>query len=161
MTNLCDEDGIEIPMLSIKQANYLNENGIGTFINMDGWRAWGVETTAFPGNTDIKDFERGVRRMFNYIQNVINRTMWQNVDKPVNRFLIDKILLTVNEYLATLTSRQAICGGKTEFLRENNSNQELLGGKIEFETTFAPSPAAKAIVFNNSYDPAMLNALFK
>jgi len=160
MTNLCDEDGNVIPMMSVSQANFLNENGIGTFINMDGWRAWGVETTAFPGNTDIKDFERGVRRMFSYVQNVVNRTMWQNVDKPTTRLLIDTILLTGNEYLNTLKSRNAIIGGRVEFLRDDNNNQSLMSGKMLFRVYLTPPNAAKELEFNFSYDPAYLDGLF-
>ena len=161
MTNLCDEDGNLIPMLSVKQANYLNENGIGTFINMGGWRAWGVETTAFPGNTDIKDYERSVRRMFSYVQNVINRTVWQNIDKPIRRLLIDTILLTGNEYLNTLKSRQAIIGGRVEFLRADNNNQGIMSGKMYFRVFLTPSNAAKELEFNFSYDPSYLDSLFE
>jgi phage tail sheath protein FI len=160
MTNLCDEDGNVIPMMSVTQANYLNENGINTFINMDGWRAWGVNTTAFPGNTDIKDFEISVRRMFIYVQNVVNRTMWQNVDKPIRRLLIDTILLTGNEYLNTLKSRQAIIGGRVEFLRADNNNQSIMSGKLLFKVFLTPSNAAKELEYNFSYDPDALEGLF-
>jgi hypothetical protein len=160
MTNLCNEDGEVIPMMSVTQANFLNENGIGTFINMDGWRCWGVETTAFPGNTDIKDFERSVRRMFSFVQNVVNRTMWQNVDKPIRRLLIDTILLTGNEYLNTLKSRQAIIGGRVEFLRADNNNQGIMSGKMYFRVALTPPNAAKELEFNFSYDPNLLEGLF-
>jgi len=160
MTRLCDEDGNTIPMMSVTEANVLNANGIGTFINMDGWRAWGVETTAFPGNTDIKDFERGVRRMFSFVQNVVNRTMWQNVDRPMTRLLIDTILLTGNEYINTLVSRNALLGGRVEFLRADNNNQSLMSGKLLFRVFITPPGAAKEIEFNFAYDPAYLEALF-
>jgi phage tail sheath protein FI len=160
MTSMCDEDGNVIPMLSEEQANYLNENGIGTFINFDGWRAWGVETAAYPGNTDIKDFERGVRRMFSYVQNVVNRTMRQNVDRPTTRLLIDSVLLTANEYLNTLKSRNAIIGGYVEFLQADNSNQSIMSGQLLFKTHLTPPNAAKAIVFDFMYDPDLLAGLF-
>jgi len=160
MTNLCDEDGNLIPMLSVTQASYLNGEGINTFINMDGWRAFGVNTTAFPGNTDIKDFEISVRRMFIFIQNVVNRTMWQNVDKPVRRLLIDTILLTGNSYLNTLQSRQAIIAGRVEFQRSDNSNQSIISGKLLFKVYLTPSNAARELEFNFSYDPEGLEGLF-
>jgi phage tail sheath protein FI len=161
MTSMCDENGNVIPMLSEDQANYLNENGIGTFINFDGWRAWGVETAAYPGNTDIKDFERVVRRMFSYVQNVVNRTMRQNVDKPITRLLIDSVLLTANEYLNTLKSREAIIGGFVEFLRDDNNNQSIMGGQLLFRVNLTPPNAAKALVFDFVYDPDLLDGLFE
>jgi phage tail sheath protein FI len=160
MTHMCDEDGNVIPMLSEEQANYLNENGIGTFINFDGWRAWGVETAAFPGNTDIKDFERGVRRMFCYVQNVVNKTMRQNVDKPITRLLIDRVLLTANEYLNTLKARNAIIGGYVEFLQADNSNQSIMSGQLYFKVNLTPPNAAKALVFDFMYNPDLLEGLF-
>jgi phage tail sheath protein FI len=160
MTHMCDEDGNVIPMLSEEQANYLNENGIGSFINFDGWRAWGVETAAFPGNTDIKDFERSVRRMFSYVQNVVNRTMRQNVDKPVTRLLIDRILLTGNEYLNTLRARNAIIGGFVEFLQADNSSQGIMSGELRFRVHLTPPNAAKALIYDFIYDPSLLEGLF-
>jgi phage tail sheath protein FI len=161
MTSMCDEDGNVIPMLSEEQANYLNENGIGTFINFDGWRAWGVETAAYPGNTDIKDFERGVRRMFSYVENVVNRTMRQNVDRPITRLLIDSVLLTANEYLNTLKSRNAIIGGFVEFLRADNNNQSIMSGQLLFATHLTPPNAAKALTYKFIYDPDLLDGLFE
>jgi len=160
MTKMCDEDGNTIPMLSVTQANILNSQGIGTFLSMDGWRCWGTETTAFPGNTDIKDFERSVRRMFIYVQNVTNRTMWQNVDRPTRRLLIDTILLTGNEYMNTLQSKGAIIGGRVEFLRQDNNNQSIMGGKMFFRVFLTPPNAAKELEFNFSYDPSYLDGLF-
>jgi len=160
MTHMCDEDGNVIPMLDEGQANFLNENGIGSFINFDGWRAWGVETAAFPGNTDIKDFERSVRRMFSYVQNVVNRTMRQNVDKPITRLLIDTVLITGNEYLNTLRARNAIIGGSVEFLRADNSNQSILSGQLYFRVSLTPPNAAKALVFDFMYNPDLLEGLF-
>ena len=161
MTHMCDEDGNVIPMLSADQANFLNENGIGTFINFDGWRAWGVETAAFPGNTDIKDYERSVRRMFCYVQNVVNRTMRQNVGKPITRLLIDRILLTANEYLNTLKARNAIIGGFVEFLRADNNNQSIMSGQLYFRVHLTPPNAAKAIIFDFMYNPDLLEGLFE
>ena len=161
MTGMCDVDGNVIPTLSEDQANYLNENGIGCFVNYDGWRAWGDESTAYPGNTDIKDYERSVRRMFTYTENVVNRTMHQVVDGPITRRLIDKVLLTANEYMNTLKSRNAIIGGFVEFLRADNNNQGIMSGQLYFRTHLTPPNAAKALTFDFFYDPDLLSALFE
>jgi phage tail sheath protein FI len=98
--------------------------------------------------------------MFIYVQNVVNRTMWQNVDKPIRRLLIDTILLTGNEYLNTLKSRQAIIDGRVEFLRANNNNQSIMSGKLLFKVFLTPSNAAKELEFNFSYDPDAIEGLF-
>ena len=160
MTRLCDEAGNTIPMLSWTESNVLKGGGIGTFVNMDGWRATGIQTTAFPANGDVKDNERGIRRMFSFVQNVVNRTMWQNVDRPVTRLLIDRILLTGNEYLNMLRSRNAILGGRVEFLQDDNPNISLISGKLFFRVFLTPPGAAREIEFNFSYDPSYLDTLF-
>jgi phage tail sheath protein FI len=161
MTDMCDEDGNVIPVLSDDQANYLNSNGIGAWINFDGWRSWGVETAAFPGNTDIKDFERSVRRMFCYVQNVVIRTMRQNVDRPTTRLFIDRVLLTANEYLNTLKARGAIIGGIVQFLRSDNNNQSIMSGSLYFHVELTPPNAAKALIFDFVYNPDFLASLFE
>jgi phage tail sheath protein FI len=98
--------------------------------------------------------------MFCYVQNVVNRTMWQNIDRPITRLLIDKILLTGNEYLDTLRSRNAIIGGRVEFLRSDNNNQGIMSGQLFFRVFLTPPNAAKAIEFSFSYDPDYLEGLF-
>jgi phage tail sheath protein FI len=160
ITGMCDEDGNTITMLDDEQANYLNENGIGTFINFAGWRFWGVETTAYPGNTDIKDYERSVRRMFCHTENVVNRTFRQEVDKPARRLLIDKALGTGNEYMNALRGRQAINGGLVLFTREDNPNINIIGGELKFKVQFTPPNAAKAITLDWVYNPDFLKSLF-
>jgi phage tail sheath protein FI len=86
--------------------------------------------------------------------------MRQNVDRPITRLLIDSVLLTANEYLNTLKSRNAIIGGFVEFLQADNSNQSIMSGQLLFKTHLTPPNAAKAIVFEFMYDPDLLEGLF-
>jgi phage tail sheath protein FI len=161
MTKICESSGTEIPMLDQPQANFLNENGIGTFLNWGGWRAWGDETLAFPGNTDIKDYERSVRRMFCWVQNTVNRTIWQKVDAPITRILIDSVLLAINTWFNTLKAEGAILGGRCVFLRGDNTNSSLISGRIFFRVYLTPPNAAKDITFDFQYDPDYLDTLFE
>jgi phage tail sheath protein FI len=161
MTALVQPDGTPLPLLSIDQANFLTSNGIGTFINVGGWRAWGVETTAFPGNTDIKDSDRSVRRMFCFARAVIEMTMFQEVAKPISPRLRDRIMLTSTELMNLWTSRAALIAGHVEFNREDNPNISLLSGELLFQIFITPPNAAKAITFSFTYDPSGLEKLFE
>ena len=161
ITGVCDRDGNEFPVLDQSQANFLGGNGIGTFLNWDGWTAWGNTTAAFPNNTDVKDNRRYIRRMFIWIKNTTNRSMWRNVDAPVNKILIDGVLLSTNEWLNSLTARGALLGGRVEFLREDNPNIDLMQGRIFFRVHITPPMAAEEIVFDFSFDPNYLETLFE
>ncbi len=98
--------------------------------------------------------------MFCFIQNTINRTIWQKVDEPVNRVLIDGILLTVNQYFNGLVAQRAILGGRCEFLKADNERVNLAGGRIYFRIYITPPGAARDITFDFQYDPAYLDTLF-
>lgn len=160
MTKMCREDGAELPMLDQGQANFLNENGIGTYLNWGGWREWGNETSAYPWNTDVKDAMRPIRRMFCWVQNTVNRTIWQHVDKPITRILIDTILLTVNQWFNALVAEGALLGGRVEFLKADNEQIMLMSGRIYFRIYLCPPGPAKEIVFDFQYDPNYLDTLF-
>jgi len=161
ITKICQSDGAEIPLLDQGQANFLDGNGIATYLNWGGWRAWGNQTAAFPGNTDVKDSERYIRRMFIWIKNTTNRTLWNRLGNPINKILIDGILLSTNEWLNVLTAEGAILGGRVEFLRADNPNINLLQGRIFFRVHITPPMAAKDITFDFSYDPEYMSTLFE
>ena len=160
MTKMCLSDGTELPLLDQGQANLLNANGIVTFINRDGWRAWGGETTLFPTESDVKDTEIHIRRTFCWIQNEVNRTIWQKIDSPVTRVLIDRILLTINQRFNVLVAEGVLLGGRIEFLRADNEKSALLSGRLFFRVFIAPPTRAKEIVFDFQYDPDYLTTLF-
>jgi phage tail sheath protein FI len=71
------------------------------------------------------------------------------------------VLLTANEYLNTLKSRNAIIGGFVEFPSDENSNQSIMGGQLLFRVNLTPPNAAKALTFDFMYDPDLLDGLFE
>ena len=153
-------DGTEIN-LGPEQAAYLNGNGIVTALNfIGGWRSWGVQTGCYPGNTDPKDAEIGVRRMFDWINNTLVTTFWQKVDAPINRRLVDTVLDSANIWLNGLAARQMILGGRVTLLQEENPVTDLMAGIIRFHVYATPASAAREMDFIIEYDPAYLTTLF-
>ena len=48
------QDGTEVSM-DREQANTLNAAGVVTLVSEGTWRAWGNNTSAYPGTKDLKD----------------------------------------------------------------------------------------------------------
>ena len=154
------ESGSEVS-LGLDQANYLNSQGIVTALNFTGgYKLWGNQTAAYPAITDVKDSFIAVRRMFNWINNTLILTYFENVDDPTNRRLIDSVVDSVNLWLNGLTARGALLGGRVAFLSEENPTSDLLAGIVRFHLYLAAPVPAQAIDFTLEYDVSYLSTLF-
>jgi phage tail sheath protein FI len=156
-------DGKEVSLDLYTQANYLNGEGITTAINfIGGWRAWGVQTAAYPANTDVKDSMIPVRRMFNWIGNSIILTYHQKVDMPMIKRNIETIIDSVNVWLNGLASREFLIGHPyVEFAEDDNPATDLLAGIVRFHVHIAPPPAMKELEFILEYDVSQIATLFE
>ena len=161
-TGLCLEDGSEV-VLGNEEANYLNGEGITTCLNFgsSGWRIWGNRTAAYPASTDVKDMMIPVRRMFQYVSNTIITSIWQRVDDPGNRRLIDSIVDSLNVWLNSLVSRQYLLdGARVEFRQDENSDADLMNGKYTFKVYLTPPSPAEQLLFNLEIDVSAYQSLF-
>ena len=139
-----NDDGTfsELPM-HLFDANMLNSQGVITALNfIGGWRSWGNRTACYPSNTDVKDMFIPVRRMFDYIGNTIVLTIWQKVDEPGNRRLIDAVVNSIQLWLDGLSNTDALLGARIEFRQDENPTIEILNGHYVFHVYIAvPTPA--------------------
>lgn len=135
-------DGSEIDM-NLFDANMLNSQGVVTALNwIGGWKSWGNRTACYPGVTDVKDMFIPVRRMFDYVGNTIVLTIWQKVDEPGNRRLIDAIVNSLQLWLDGLANQEALLGARVEFRHDENPTTEILNGHYVFHVYIAvPTPA--------------------
>ena len=129
--------------MHLLDANMLNGQGVVTALNwIGGWRSWGNRTAAYPSNTDVKDMFIPVRRMFDFIGNTIILTIWQKVDEPGNRRLIDAVVNSLQLWLDGLASQEALLGARIQFNQSENPTTELLNGHYTFHVYIAvPTPA--------------------
>ncbi|MBI3584198.1 MAG: phage tail sheath subtilisin-like domain-containing protein [Nitrospinae bacterium] len=135
-----------VKILTIQEANYLNEQGIATIFRFStGWKLWGNRTAAFPEVTDIKDTFIPCRRMANWIENNLVLLSWQKVDDPMNKRLIETVVSTVNIWLNGLVGRSFLIGAKVYFRKEDNPTTDLLNGIIRFYITYLAPPPAETI----------------
>lgn len=149
------EDGTEI-FLDRQQANVLNGAGIVTVLYESGWRAWGNNTSAFPGTKELKDRWINCRRMFTWIANGLITTYNEKVDSPANYRLIENICDSENIRLNSYVSAGKLAGGRIEYNEEENDVENLLNGQVIFHVYIAVYTPAEDIVFILKFDPEML-----
>jgi phage tail sheath protein FI len=160
MNSLQIQDGSELPM-HLLDANYLNSIGVVTALNfIGGWRSWGNRTAAYPADSDVKDMFIPVRRMFDYIGNTIVLTIWQKVDEPGNRRLIDAVVNSLQLWLDGLAASEALLGARVEFRHDENPTTELLDGHFTFHIYIAVPTPAEWLDFRVEYYVPFIEGLF-
>lgn len=160
ISGTCLANGTEV-YLDPVQANYLNGQGIVTFINWGGWRVWGNNTAAYPGTTDPKDRYINLRRIMNWWGNSFVVTFWNDVDDLTSTRLIESIVDSENIRANGLVAAGYIAGASIEFREEDNPQNDILNGKIQFLTKIGGYTPAEQIVNTLEFDPTfMVNSLF-
>lgn len=152
-------DGTE-QFLSLKQANYLNSQGITTALNFSqGWVAWNNYMSIYPSSSDPRECFIPIRRMFNFISNTIVTTYFQQVDFPLTQRLLETVTDSINIWLNGLTAKGALLGGRCEVLGTENPTTDLMGGIIRFHLFITPPSPAQELSFILEYDPSYIAEL--
>ena len=160
ITGCCLADGTEV-YLSQVQANFLNDNGIFTYINWQGWKTWGNEMACYPNNSDPKDRFISSRNIFNWWANTFILTHFPEIDNPMSRKNLDRIIDVENIRANGFTSNEKIAGAKMIVQESDNPETNLIGGKIVLRQSLTPYPPMSEIVNKLEYDVATLQkALF-
>lgn len=142
-------------------ADYLNGIGVVTCINwIGGWKAWGSNMGIYPSSTDPKDRWLPVRRMTDFVGNTTVLTIYQFVDRPGNRRLIDSVIDSLNLWLNTLVASGQSLGARVEFIHSENPDTELLNGHYKFHIYEAFPTPAEWIEFLLEFDVSYLETLF-
>ncbi|KAA0257211.1 hypothetical protein FHQ18_11645 [Deferribacter autotrophicus] len=140
-------------VLTLTAANFLRGNGVVTVLNfIGGFTSWGDRTSVYPGNTDPVECQIPIRRMFNYLNEVLVRTYWQKVDVPLNMRVLKTIRDSVNTMLDGWTAREIINGGRCEILESENPTTDLIDGIARLHIYWAPPGALREIDFYKEYD---------
>lgn len=155
-------DGTEIDLDLYTQANYLNGEGITTAVNwIGGWRAWGVQTGAYPANTDPKDSAIAIRRMFNWVGNTILLTYFQKTDRPLIKRNIETIVDSLNIWLNGLARQEYLIGHpQVTFREEDNPVTDLIAGIVRFHIRITPPPSMRELEFILEFDVEQMQTLF-
>lgn len=144
-------DGTEV-LLDFAQADEVNKLGIGTFLNISGWKVWGNYTAAFPEKTAMNVKFWCVRRFFSWHGNNFIANNLAKIDQVANKKLIEQICdeenLKCNGYVAT-----GVCASASiEFTEEDNTAENLQQGKLVFRQKLGVFGPAQQIVNNLTFD---------
>lgn len=142
-------------------ANSLNAAGITTIFNTfgSGLRSWGNRSAAYPTSTAPDNF-LAVRRTADVVQESLEDTALQFMDKPINQALIDAIRETGNAFMRTLIQRGALlAGSRVEYTPGNNPPSELAAGHLTFDLVFMVALPGERITFKSYIDISLLSSL--
>lgn len=151
------KDGTEVT-LDVSQANELNRAGIVTALNMNGFKAWGNNTAAYPNTKDPKDRWIACRRFFSWWGNSFITTYMEKVDNPANYRLIESIVDSENVRGNSLVSMGKCAGIRMVYSKEDNPINDVIDGRIVFRQYLAPYTPAEDILNVLEFDPSMLEA---
>lgn len=155
--SVCLADGTEV-ILDQDQAGAVNSFGVVTMLNMNGMKAWGNNTCAYPGNTDPKDRFIGCRRFFTWAGNSFIMSYFQKVDDPMNKRLIENIVDSANIAGNGYVARGCCAAYRVEYLEDENPTTDILDGKMTFHLYIAPYTPAEDIEAVLEFDTAALTA---
>ena len=150
-------DGTEVVM-DLIQANVLNEAGIATAVNVNGFKSWGNNTAAYPAITDPKDRWIGCRRFFSWWGNSFITTYFNKVDDPANYRLIESIVDSENVRGNSLVSQGKCAGIKMVYNEADNPIENVVAGRIVFRQFLAPYTPAEDILNILEFDVTMIQA---
>lgn len=137
-------------------ANFLNENGIATIIQQDGFRLWGNRTVS----ADAKWIFLQTRRTADMINDSLLKAHLWAVDRNITKTYIEDVLEGVNNYLRYLKSIQAIIDGKAFINPELNTPDQIAQGKVTFDFDFTTPYPAEHITFRSRMTDEYLVELF-
>jgi phage tail sheath protein FI len=137
---------------SESRANYLNENEIATIIHVDGFRLWGNRSCS----SDPKWAFLSVRRTADMIHEALLRSHLWAVDRNITATYLEDVTAGVNAYLAGLTAKGAIIGGRCWADEELNTPASIASGRVYFNFDFSPPYPAERITFRSHLTNAYL-----
>lgn len=120
--------------------NYLNENGVATIINNNGFRLFGNYSTS---QTQDQSRFYCVKRGIDYLGRVISKGSIQFIDAKITAGYIDLVTEYLNDQLLTLKGQEVILNGEAwPASADINTPAELLAGNVYFNIAVSfPSPA--------------------
>lgn len=126
---------------------------------LDGFVSWGNYTACYPANTDVTDYFYCINRMFKWVAKTLILTYWNYIDRGIKRRLIDAVVQSINDWLASLATDEKIIGGRVEFNESENSTSQLAAGIVRFHIYMTPPSPMQKMDFVLEYDLSYLAAL--
>lgn len=161
-TALCFEDASEI-FMNEAESNTLNAEGITTGLYSGGiWRLWGPHMANYKYGASMKPedkFDASVR-MLRWLSNNFQIKYLNDVDGPLTRKTVERILDDSDFWMNGLMADGKILFGKIYFNALSNPTPEMLEGNFVFDIQTTTTPVGKSLVFNVQYTSVGIQTLF-
>lgn len=150
-------DGEEV-WLGLDKANFLGENGITTANRFNrAWRLWGNRMGNWPASSDPQDFFIPQFRMNTWFGNNLILQLWDKVDKPMSRQMIESIITTKELEINGMVASGKIHGGRVGLLTAENPVTDLMNGAIKIHYWLGWQAPTESITNVVEFDPSYLN----
>lgn len=155
---VCLTDGVEV-VPSQEQVNTVNSLSVVTWLNMNGLRSWGNNTTAYPGTTDPKSRWFSVRRFMIWAANSFILIYFRKVDSPVSKRSIEAIVDSENVRGDGFVARGVRVQYEITYNEDENTTIDLFNGKItlhQYIILFTPMGDIEGIIEFDSNAPFVM-----
>ncbi|MDA5611690.1 phage tail sheath protein [Pasteurella multocida] len=129
---------------SSTDVNYLNEQGITCCVNHNGFRFWGLRTTAEDPLFKFEVYTRTAQILKDTIAGAFD---WA-VDKDISVTLVKDIIEAINAKWRDYTTKGYLIGGKAWLNKELNSATNLKDAKLLISYDYHPVPPLEQLGFN-------------
>ena len=124
--------------IDLAQADAIENWGLMTAVNDDGWKLLGDYTCAYPDDTDVHDFWINERRMFNWLGNSLGLTLKQFIDLPGNVRTLASIGETIQQFGNHLVAVGASNTFRVRFLASENLAEQVMAGIYTYHILWTP-----------------------
>lgn len=128
---------------SATDAGLLNEDGITTLINAQGFKFWGSRTCS---DEPLFSFESSVRTAQVLADSIAEAHMWAN-DKPLHPSIVKDLLEGVNAKMRELKTLGYILDGSAWYDESINTAARLKEGKLVIDYDYTPIPPLEYLAF--------------
>lgn len=155
----CFSDGTEVFWTQKQINDYINKYGVVSAIQLNGWKAWGNNTSAYPDNTNPNDRFIKCVTIANYLENRFKTEYLPSIGRNGSTKEMDSIVTNYNADLNALVPDH-LAGAYIVFNKEDNPMSEILEGRWHFHTYYADWIPTEYIENDFTWDSSILeNAL--
>jgi len=127
-------------------ADLLNEAGVTTLINRNGFRFWGSRTC------DDGDFIfESYTRTAQVVADTIGQGVFEYSDKPMHASLVRDLVESINDRLRSLVRQGFLLGGHCWFDPALNATADLKLGKVAISYDYTPVPPLEDLTLRQTF----------
>ncbi|MGD0178757.1 MAG: hypothetical protein ABSC15_03000 [Terriglobales bacterium] len=148
--------------VSQTQADYIEELGVVTFLNSQGWKTLGDYTAGYDSGTEASNdpaqFWISLKRSFVWLGNTLSNFLAGEIDLPGNNRSLSTIENSLQQYLNTFIQVGAAWTARCQFNADENPAANILNGVYTFHILISWPTAIRTLNLLMEYDVAGLTA---